>query len=167
MFSSFFVEDSNPDNFKVFSYYGVVATFIALIITIFEISYSISISSSLKDKVELELSNHRNLELNWDASRCVEMVETMKDYLSREKYTEVKMVGREVRKLVRKHYPELSTRHYGVVDLKNITLVSLIEGMERYESIPSSTEVSTQQIRKYNSALSELINDIENNYRKE
>ncbi|WP_155873840.1 hypothetical protein [Achromobacter xylosoxidans] len=80
------VTDKTPFNFV--SYAGTVATLIALIVTIFEVIHSASISRAIRDEAAEMLDRVRSLDRATLLAECITSIDDITKLVSNEKYSE-------------------------------------------------------------------------------
>ena len=76
-------EDGRLDEF---SYFGVVATVIALIVAIFEVLHSVSISKSIRDEARYMLQQVRDVNGASFVSECLAVLDEANEHVSHERY---------------------------------------------------------------------------------
>lgn len=123
---SFFAESYINNHFKdTFAYYASVVTIIALLISIFEIFNSISISKSLKEISELKLNEFKNEAGSVLAHECINLFENTIDSVTADDYPQCYLHFKMAKKIHSNIYSRYPTN--GLDDKKS----KLVMGLEK------------------------------------
>ncbi|MDN6327413.1 MAG: hypothetical protein L0J48_05220 [Alkalibacterium sp.] len=86
--SLFFKEKviGNDGYLNEFSYFGVVATLVALIVAVFEILHSVSVSKSIRDEARKILKQAQDVNGASFVSECLSVLDEANEHISGERY---------------------------------------------------------------------------------
>lgn len=86
---SFCIKDrilGNASHINEFSYFGVVATLVALVVAIFEVFHSVSVSKSIRDEAKKILQQARDVSGASFVSECLSVLDEANEHVSGERY---------------------------------------------------------------------------------
>lgn len=113
---------ANSTTLNKFSYFGVVITIIALIVAIFEVLHSISISKSIRDEAKSVLAQAQQLSGASFISECLSVLDEANDHLAGERYALALKCFQ--------HFRRTYTRISVITDVTAQKLSSLISNVE-------------------------------------
>ncbi|MHB1185695.1 MAG: hypothetical protein ACYC4A_13465 [Desulfobulbia bacterium] len=76
----------NDGYLNKFSYFGVVATLIALVVTVFEVLHSVSVSKSIRDEARKILKQAQDVNGASFVSECLAVLDEANEHVSGERY---------------------------------------------------------------------------------
>lgn len=147
-FKVYFLEDDY--NFKVFSYVGVVATILALVIAVFEILQAISIAKSINEKSKELLNQAKTIEKAAKVSYCMSLIDSISNNITDEQYKEALLYYQFFRMLV----SDMSL-NYESNELDKIELI-----LSKFTRTTATAEPSKPQKTKLTKSVIELKNKL-------